>query len=223
LDVVAEVTKLFEDLNMYGFDSSRNQDIPVTVSPPPPLNTSFVPTPPRPPLPHEVRTPGRPPMPADTDDEEGLFTSTPGNNRPIHAAAHGLYQEVRQWDHTDNEIIAAAKKIAYLMAHLSELVRPSRGTKRELIACAKGLAEVSERITELSKELARHCTDKKIRTNLLQVCEKIPTLGTQLRVLSTVKATMMCNNMDTEEDQEAMNMLVFNAQKLNEAVKVKIF
>ncbi len=72
-----------------------------------------------------------------------------------------------QWDHTDNEIIAAAKKIAYLMAHLSDLV--GRGTKKELLACARGLAEVSERITELAKELARHCTDKKIRTNLLQV------------------------------------------------------
>ena len=74
-----------------------------------------------------------------------------------------------QWDHSDNEIIAAAKKIAYLMAHLSELIRGGRGTKRELIACAKGLADASDRITELAKELARHCTDKKIRTNLLQV------------------------------------------------------
>ena len=76
---------------------------------------------------------------------------------------------VFQWDHTDNEIIGAAKKIAYLMAHLSELIRDGRGTKRELIACAKGLADASDRITELAKELARHCTDKKIRTNLLQV------------------------------------------------------
>ena len=74
-----------------------------------------------------------------------------------------------QWDHTDNEIIAAAKKIAFLMAHLSELVQPGRGTKRELLACARGLAEVSERITELAKEYGKHCTDKKIRTNLLQV------------------------------------------------------
>ena len=51
----------------------------------------------------------RPPMANannDTDDEEGLFTSEPGTNRPIHVAAHGLYQEVKQWDHTDNEIIA---------------------------------------------------------------------------------------------------------------------
>jgi len=35
----------------------------------------------------------------------------------------------------------------------------------------------------------------------LKVCEKIPTLGTQLRVLSTVKATMLGQNMDSEEDQ----------------------
>ena len=65
-------------------------------------------------------------------------------------------------------MIAAAKKIAYLMAHLSELIRGGKGTKRELIACSKALADASERITELAKELARHCTDKKIRTNLLQ-------------------------------------------------------
>ena len=55
------------------------------------------------------------------------------------------------------------------MAHLSEIVKDGRGTKRELIACAKGLADASNRMTELSKQLAALCTDKKIRTNLLQV------------------------------------------------------
>ena len=234
LEIVGEVTRLFAELNMYGYDSLNNRpatnaggarQVPIEIPPPiPPLPAQEAPPPPRPPLPEEIRgPPPRPPMPMpnanDTDDEEGLFTNEPGTNRPIHAAAHGLYQEVKNWDHTDNEIIAAAKKIAYLMAHLSELIRGGKGTKRELIACAKALADASERITELAKELARNCTDKKIRTNLLQVCEKIPTLGTQLRVLSTVKATMMGQNMDTEEDQEAMDMLVFNAQKLNEAVK----
>jgi len=224
LEMVREVQKLFSDLNMYGEDINHNGGIQIPVlidqQPPPipPLPVMESQAPPRPPLPQELGAPPRPPLP-DTDDEEGLFTSDPGSNRPIHMAAHGLYQEVKQWDHTDNEIIAAAKKIAYLMAHLSELIRGGKGTKRELIACAKALADASERITDLAKELARHCTDKKIRTNLLQVCEKIPTLGTQLRVLSTVKATMMGVNMDTEEDQEAMDMLVFNAQKLNQAVK----
>jgi len=229
LEMVKEVAKLFSDLNMYGFDSTDNASqprnsagnggvsIPILVdTAPAPMHEQAAP--PRPPLPQDFQAPPRPPLP-DTDDEDGIFTSEPGSHRPIHMAAHGLYQEVKQWDHTDNEIIAAAKKIAYLMAHLSELIRGGKGTKRELIACAKALADASERITELAKELARHCTDKKIRTNLLQVCEKIPTLGTQLRVLSTVKATMMGQNMDSEEDQEAMDMLVFNAQKLNNAVK----
>ena len=77
------------------------KQIPIIVTPPKTAaapNKASVPTPPRPPLPHEVRVPGRPPMPgmADTDDEDGLFTDGPGQNRPIHAAAHGLYQEVRQ-------------------------------------------------------------------------------------------------------------------------------
>eukprot|EP00092_Neocalanus_flemingeri_P006291 GFUD01006767.1.p1 GENE.GFUD01006767.1~~GFUD01006767.1.p1 ORF type:complete len:853 (+),score=238.10 GFUD01006767.1:61-2619(+) len=226
LQMVTEVQQLFSELNMYGQDSNHLQGIQIPVlidqQPPPipPLPVIDVQAPPRPPLPqdHVDPPPPRPPLP-DTDDEEGLFTSEPGSNRPIHMAAHGLYQEVKQWDHTDNDIIAAAKKIAYLMAHLSELIRGGKGTKRELIACAKALADASESITDLAKDLARHCTDKKIRTSLLQVCEKIPTLGTQLRVLSTVKATMMGANMDTEEDQEAMDMLVFNAQKLNQAVK----
>ena len=81
------------------------QEIPIIVTPPPPppMPTNIEtprkePVPPRPPLPEEVRMPGRPPAPAavDTDDEEGLFSGEPGANRPIHAAAHGLYQEVRQ-------------------------------------------------------------------------------------------------------------------------------
>lgn len=30
-----------------------------------------------------------------------------------------------------------------------------------------------------------------LHQNLLQVCERIPTIGTQLKILSTVKATML--------------------------------
>jgi len=225
VSMVQEVAKLFTDLQLHS-PAPANTRVPVIVEPPPhvppPPTQVSAPVesraPPRPPLPQEWAAPPRPPLP-DTDDEDGLFSADPGSNRPIHMAAHGLYQEVKQWDHTDNEIIAAAKKIAFLMAHLSELIRGGKGTKRELIACAKALTDASDKITDLAKELARHCTDKKIRTNLLQVCEKIPTLGTQLRVMSTVKATMMTNTIDTEEDADAMDMLVFNAQKLNQAVK----
>lgn len=38
-------------------------------------------------------------------------------------AAHDLHMEAKQWSSKDNEIIAAAKRMALLMAKLSQLVR----------------------------------------------------------------------------------------------------
>lgn len=175
--------------------------------------------PPRPPLPRENIPPVRPPPP-ETDDEDELFQGMPNANQPILMAAHGLHQEVRQWSSKDNEIIAAAKRMAVLMARLSELVRAdSKGSKRELIATAKKIAEASEDVTRLAKILARQCTDKRIRTNLLQVCERIPTIGTQLKILSTVKATML-GAQGSDEDREATDMLVGNAQNLMQSVSI---
>ncbi|XP_015597550.1 vinculin isoform X14 [Cephus cinctus] len=191
--------------------------------------------PPRPPLPGGEVPPPRPPPP-ETDDEDEMFMHAPQPNHPIMMAAHGLHQEVRQWSSKDNEIIAAAKKMAVLMGRLSGLVRGEGGNKRDLIACAKAIAEASQEVTRLAKELARECTDKRIRTNLLQVCERIPTIGTQLKILSTVKATMLgaqemlpsweelmlydeLIGRSTEEDQEATDMLVGNAQNLMQSVK----
>ncbi|XP_050719798.1 vinculin-like isoform X3 [Eriocheir sinensis] len=182
--------------------------------------------PPRPPLPGGDKAPPPRPPPPETDDEEetSMFNEAPQPNQPIMMAAHGLHQEVKQWSSRDNEIIAAAKKMALLMAQLSQLVRGEGGTKKDLIACAKSIAEASEEVTRLAKDLARECTDKRMRTNLLQVCERIPTIGTQLKILSTVKATMLgaqeiLIGSSSEEDQEATEMLVGNAQNLMQSVK----
>ncbi|OWF41671.1 Vinculin [Mizuhopecten yessoensis] len=173
--------------------------------------------PPRPPLPTDS-TPPRPPPP-DTDDEDDMiFPSVPQANQPIMMAAHALHMETKQWSSKDNEIIGAAKRMAILMAKLSQLVRGAGGSKKDLISTAKKIAEASEEVTRLAKKLAAECTDKKMRTNLLQVCERIPTIGTQLKILSTVKATML-GAQGSEEDQEATEMLVGNAQNLMQAVK----
>lgn len=152
-----------------------------------------------------------------TDDEEERFP-TLQPNQPIMMAAHDLHQEVKQWSSKENEIIAAAKKIALLMARLSQLVRGESGTKKDLISCAKAIAEASQEVTRLAKEQAKLCTDRKMRTNILQVCERIPTMGTQLRILSTVKATML-GVQGSQEDQEAMDMIVGNAQNLMQSIK----
>ncbi|XP_069132676.1 vinculin-like isoform X8 [Argopecten irradians] len=204
---------------------------PVVVDSPPNRNISARDgAPPRPPLPTD-QTPPRPPPP-DTDDEEDMiFPSVPQANQPIMMAAHALHMETKQWSSKDNEIIGAAKRMAILMAKLSQLVRGEGGTKKDLISTAKKIAEASEEVTKLAKKLAAECTDKKMRTNLLQVCERIPTIGTQLKILSTVKATMLGAQepipapdgseiaCGSEEDQEATEMLVGNAQNLMQAVK----
>ncbi|XP_021371543.1 vinculin-like isoform X19 [Mizuhopecten yessoensis] len=200
--------------------------------PPPDLSQLHITdgAPPRPPLPTDS-TPPRPPPP-DTDDEDDMiFPSVPQANQPIMMAAHALHMETKQWSSKDNEIIGAAKRMAILMAKLSQLVRGAGGSKKDLISTAKKIAEASEEVTRLAKKLAAECTDKKMRTNLLQVCERIPTIGTQLKILSTVKATMLGAQepipapdgseiaCGSEEDQEATEMLVGNAQNLMQAVK----
>ncbi|XP_078333945.1 vinculin-like isoform X17 [Crassostrea virginica] len=189
--------------------------------PPPPdlseLKISDGGAPPRPPLPNDNATPPRPPPP-ETDDEDEAAFPTPQANQPIMMAAHALHMEAKQWSSKDNDIIAAAKKMALLMAKLSQLVRGEGGSKKDLIATAKNIAEQSEEVTRLAKKLAAECTDKQMRKNLLQVCERIPTIGTQLKILSTVKATML-GAQGSKEDQEATEMLVGNAQNLMQAVK----
>jgi len=59
--------------------------------------------------------------------------------------------------------------MALLMAEMSRLVRGGGGNKRALIQCAKDIAKASDDVTLLAKEVAKQCTDKRIRTNLLQV------------------------------------------------------
>ncbi len=87
-------------------------------------------------------------------------------------------------------------------------------------------------------------TKKYIRfKNLLQVCNRIPTIGTQLKILSTVKATMLgaqsmslpnfftfdlnircfkktnSDFQDSREDDAATEMLVTNAKNLNASIQ----
>ncbi|KAL0964171.1 hypothetical protein UPYG_G00320180 [Umbra pygmaea] len=158
----------------------------------------------------------------DDYEPELLMMPTNGNavNQPILAAAQSLHQEARKWSSKGNDIIAAAKRMALLMAEMSRLVRGGSGNKRAMIQCAKDIAKASDEVTRLAKEVAKQCTDRRIRTNLLQVCERIPTISTQLKILSTVKATMLGRtNISEEESEQATEMLVHNAQNLMQSVK----
>ncbi|KAM7171246.1 vinculin isoform 1-T1 [Macrochelys suwanniensis] len=176
--------------------------------------------PPKPPLPEGEVPPPRPPPPEEKDEEFPEQKAGEVINQPMMMAARQLHDEARKWSSKGNDIIAAAKRMALLMAEMSRLVRGVSGNKRALIQCAKDIAKASDEVTRLAKEVAKQCTDKRIRTNLLQVCERIPTISTQLKILSTVKATMLGRtNISDEESEQATEMLVHNAQNLMQSVK----
>ncbi|XP_068182671.1 vinculin-like isoform X2 [Antennarius striatus] len=192
--------------------------------PPPPdldqLHVSDEQAPPKPPLPEGEVPPPRPPPPEEKDEEFPEQKVGEVLSEPMMVAARQLHDEARKWSSKGNDIIAAAKRMALLMAEMSRLVRGGSGNKRALIQCAKDIAKASDEVTRLAKEVAKQCTDRRIRTNLLQVCERIPTISTQLKILSTVKATMLGRtNISEEESEQATEMLVHNAQNLMQSVK----
>ncbi|XP_034465474.1 vinculin-like isoform X9 [Hippoglossus hippoglossus] len=192
--------------------------------PPPPdldqLHVSDEQAPPKPPLPEGEVPPPRPPPPEERDEEFPEQKVGEVLSEPMMVAARQLHDEARKWSSKGNDIIAAAKRMALLMAEMSRLVRGGSGNKRAMIQCAKDIAKASDEVTRLAKEVAKQCTDRRIRTNLLQVCERIPTISTQLKILSTVKATMLGRtNISEEESEQATEMLVHNAQNLMQSVK----
>ena len=72
-------------------------------------------------------------------------------------------------------------------------MQDEEGSKRELITISKAIAESSDEVSRLAKELARECTDKRMRLNLLQVLFFSLNIGTreyiyivQIRIMSTI-------------------------------------
>ncbi|KAL5962596.1 Vinculin [Taenia solium] len=157
------------------------------------------------------------PLSPETDLEDEFNYPLPEKNQPIMAAAHALHQEARLWSSRDNELIAATKRIAALMAKLSQIVRGEYGNKKDLINVSMAIAEASVDVTRCARALGRECTDRRMKTSLMQLSERIQMIGNQLKILSTVKATMLGSD-DSPEDQENTEVLVGNAQNLMQAV-----
>jgi len=145
------------------------------------------------------------------------------DNEMMHAA-RDLHEETAKWETKGNDLIGAAKQMALLMAKMSRLVRDEGGKKSDMIACAKEIAKGSNAVTSMSMAIAEKCTDKKIRNDMIRTLDKIPTISTQLRILSTVKAASLGDRdevTDEEDDAalQATEMLALNAQNLMMSVK----
>ncbi|CAB3232888.1 unnamed protein product [Arctia plantaginis] len=142
---------------------------------------------------------------------EAIFNKEPDTDQPIYNEALNLHVAIRDWSSRDNEIVAVAKRMAVLMAKLSAYMNTDK--QHEVLTTSKSIVAESHEVARLAKKLAHECTDHRIKTNLLQVCERIPTISGQLKMLTTVKGYSLGHH-GTQEDKEAMDMLVGNAQSL---------
>ncbi|XP_003382439.1 PREDICTED: vinculin-like [Amphimedon queenslandica] len=199
-------------------------------NPPPPPSPPPPPTPPPPeeppsrPPPPEDTAPERPPPPMEEIDEMEQEAPLQSSN-PIAFAAHHLHQEAKQWDDQDNNMVAAAKRMARMMMKMSKFARGEEGeikTKADFIKMARLIAKESEEVVKLAKQVANACTDKRMKRTLLQVVDALPTIGTQLKIIATVKATRQGGD-DPEADKEATEMLTDNAQNLMKAVSEVLY
>ncbi|KAL9979828.1 hypothetical protein ACROYT_G017545 [Oculina patagonica] len=181
--------------------------------------------PPRPPLPQEAAAPPppRPPLPSNDMQEAQMVLEQPPEDNRMAMAAHHLHREALKWEEEGNELIQAAKRMAILFAKMSQFMReaeegqPQR-SKKELIALAKEIAAASKEVSRYSSKIAKDCPDKRVSQTLTQTIERIPTISTQLKIVSTVKATMIGAD-DPKADMEATETLVGCAENLMAAVR----
>ncbi|RDD39173.1 Vinculin [Trichoplax sp. H2] len=138
---------------------------------------------------------------------------------PIAEAARSLRRETSRWSDSDNDIIATASKAAGLMGTMSKIVEDGSDiTRKEIIQTAKDIAKISDLFVKYVEEIARKCSDKRMKENLKVLLQRLPTISTQLKVVATVKATAVASG-DEKSSREANEVLVLNATNLMNTIK----
>eukprot|EP00043_Microstomoeca_roanoka_P010534 m.99948 g.99948 ORF g.99948 m.99948 type:complete len:845 (-) comp14918_c0_seq4:93-2627(-) len=139
---------------------------------------------------------------------------------PIAVAALSLKQETDRWSERRNPIISIAKNMAERMADMARIANdegsqltPSHTSKGDMIGTAKVIAEEAKTIRAQALEIADNCSDKRLKADLLFLCDRLPTISTQLKIIASVKAA------SSHQSSEADAMLVNNAQNLMDTVQ----
>eukprot|EP00049_Salpingoeca_infusionum_P001089 m.45074 g.45074 ORF g.45074 m.45074 type:complete len:847 (+) comp10863_c0_seq1:830-3370(+) len=160
---------------------------------------------------------------ASAEAQESVFDSKQPPTGPIAVAALSLKRETDRWRSANNPVIATAKKMAEQMATMAKLSNISKGSagsddeqgsKGNMIATARGIAEQAHGIRKQALEAATNCTDKRLAADLHYLCERLPTIATQLKIIASVKAASI-----SSASSEADAMLVKNAQNLMDTVQ----
>eukprot|EP00056_Hartaetosiga_gracilis_P002719 m.56122 g.56122 ORF g.56122 m.56122 type:complete len:833 (+) comp11174_c0_seq1:156-2654(+) len=151
-----------------------------------------------------------------TTNAQSLLEGSNQPQGPIADAARSLKKEADKWSTQNNPIVASASEMAEdmaNMAHISQGPSEEDGHRSELIGSAKSIAARAKGIRKLALAAAENCSDKRLRADLLFLCDRLPTLATQLKIISSVRAAATHHSEDTDQ------MLISNAQNLMDSVQ----
>lgn len=130
-------------------------------------------------------------------------------SHPIGIAANNLRQVTNRWDAKNNALVQAASRISDKMRNMAAFTL--QASKKDLIDTAKSMASEVSEIVKMAKAAAESCSDRRLKANLLQLVDKIPTIATQLKIIASVKAA-------NPEDSEAEHQLIAGSQNLMDVV-----
>ncbi|KJE94488.1 vinculin [Capsaspora owczarzaki ATCC 30864] len=131
-------------------------------------------------------------------------------SHPISIAAGNLKLVASRWDAKNNALVQAADKISEKMRTMAAFsMQPNN--KKDMIDMAKSMASEVAEIVKLAKAAAEQCSDRRLKANLLQLCDKIPTISTQLRIIASVKAA-------NPSDSDAETQLIAGSKNLMDVV-----
>lgn len=135
------------------------------------------------------------------------------SSKSIELAAQLLQEETDKWEEENNSIVKVAKEMAQQMLQIAKFARGRNRlqNKMEMINMAKAIASNAMFILKFAHVIAEQSVDERSKSNLLYYAEYLPTISTQLKIISSVKAA-------TPSDISADAMLVKNAQNLMQAV-----
>ncbi|KNC54337.1 uncharacterized protein AMSG_10327 [Thecamonas trahens ATCC 50062] len=153
---------------------------------------------------------GQEPLPdplAPEEEEEEL------SQDPLMAAAQQVSRSANKWDASENEMVALAQQIGDLMAAMAEAQKA--GDKKGLIEAARAINKLCAKIHTMAAEVHKTCGDPRLKRDLEVVMEMLPTIGVQLKIMSTVQASALAGD---RPDPEALHSLIVCAQNLSNAV-----
>eukprot|EP00039_Didymoeca_costata_P030139 m.28045 g.28045 ORF g.28045 m.28045 type:complete len:859 (-) comp7966_c0_seq2:1461-4037(-) len=143
--------------------------------------------------------------------------SIPDNQKKAVNAAFKLHRQASGWLDENNPIVSTAQKMSEVTARMVKDSAKGAAGMGDIVRHAREIAKGGDVVVKHARQLAMNCTDKRLRENLLGICERIPTIGVQLKILTSVQASSL-SRAKTPEDIQTDAMLVVNVQNLMDAV-----